>query len=434
MLLTILRGFEKIRRTSSRTKKTEIMEYLLKEKPMTRTILKYTYDPFMMYNMTSSVEFENPPVKSYQHAHPDDAKWKAMRIILDELRARTITGNKARKRVDLFLGNVNREISEVYAYWFMRILHKDLKIGLGITTIDKLVPGLIPTFKIQKAKVYEDGDVLPMHFAIEPKYDGLRGLVVIDNDGHASAFSSKGKPLFNLDHILRELEALDIGGVVLDGEFFGSDWNNSISVMQTESRVKSKVKYYVFDMLRLEEWVKKKCKLDNEARVARADKLLKFHKLAHVKRVPRVEATSRKSLDRAYAKLLEEGYEGAMVKAMDGKYEFKRSTAWMKYKPEHSCDLKIVGVQEGEGKLRGMLGALLCMGKAEWKGKVYAVKTKVGTGFKEPERRRLWKLAKKKKLLGLIAEVKFQEIALNKTKVKIHALRFPVYVRLRIDK
>lgn len=443
MLLTVLRGFEKIRRTSSRTRKTEIMEYLLKEKSMTRTILKYTYDPFFMYNMTSSVEFENPSVKAYHNAHGDDDKWRAMRSILDKLRGREVTGNKARRLVDEFLRNVDREISEVYSYWFMRILHKDLKIGLGVTTIEKLMPGLIPTFRIQKATVYEEGDVLPAHFAIEPKYDGLRGLVIVDSEGKATAFSSKGKPLYNLERILKEIESLRVRSVVFDGEFYGEDWNNTISTLQTETKVKNPdVKYYVFDLLTLEEWTKKKCKRNWLDRMYRRDRVLDSRKLKRVidtgcliaEAIDGDKAGVR-TLKQEYKRLLAAGYEGAMIKDCNGHYVFKKSKAWMKYKPEHSCDLKIIGIQPGQGKLKGMVGAILCKGIAEWRGKEYEIRTKVGTGLSEKVRKKLQRLYDEGTLIGTIAEVKFQEVALKKKlRGGFYALRFPVYKRLRVDK
>ena len=73
------------------------------------------------------------------------------------------------------------------------------------------------------------------------------------------------------------------------------------------------------------------------------------------------------------------GLEGVMAKKLDSQYEpGKRSGSWLKVKNRNRQELVIGGWLEGEGKRRGLPGALL-VGYYD-KGKfVYA--GKVGTGF-----------------------------------------------------
>lgn len=436
MLLTILKGLKKIKRTSERTKKEKILKYFLKGeyKSVTKELLINTYNPFYQYNVRVADEYRDPEINEYQHTKDRwDGHWDNFCTILSLLRKRQVTGKAARVLVNKTL----ERIPPVYAFWFMKILHKDLKIGLGARTIEKLVPGLIPTFRIQKGNVYEgDTNTLPERFVIEPKYDGLRGIVVINDKGEARAYSSKGKPLWNIDHILSEIEEAGLRNWVFDGEFYGPDWNKTISVLQTESAHKNpgKVKYYVFDVLSLDEWTARKCDTLYGSRLFRRGGLLASVQGEYVKATPMTEASSATMVNKMYRHYLKKGFEGVMIKDLNGKYVFKRSKDWMKYKPEFTCDLKVIGVQEGGGKLEGMLGALKCRGTAEYGGKTYKVKTKVGTGFSEKKRKELWQMHNEDLLVGCIVEVKFQEIARSKSDPTKFALRFPVFVRMRLDK
>ena len=75
---------------------------------------------------------------------------------------------------------------------------------------------------------------------------------------------------------------------------------------------------------------------------------------------------------------LEKGYEGLMVKPIQGLYENKRSSAWLKVKPLIEVTLKVIAVNEGDGKAKGMVGAIVAEGEDD--GKFYRVN--VGTGLK----------------------------------------------------
>ncbi len=60
-----------------------------------------------------------------------------------------------------------------------------------------------------------------------------------------------------------------------------------------------------------------------------------------------------------------------------------RSRDWLKVKIDREVDALIVGAEEGEGRLKGSLGALVVKDES---GK----KFKIGTGFSDAERHRLW--------------------------------------------
>ncbi len=87
---------------------------------------------------------------------------------------------------------------------------------------------------------------------------------------------------------------------------------------------------------------------------------------------------------------LENGLEGVIAKRLDSGYEMGRRTgAWLKVKHRLRQELVIGGWVEGEGRRRGLPGALL-VGHYRDGRLVYA--SKVGTGFTEAMLRRLAEL------------------------------------------
>ena len=71
------------------------------------------------------------------------------------------------------------------------------------------------------------------------------------------------------------------------------------------------------------------------------------------------------------------GFEGIMIKSLDGKWEGKRSTAWLKQKPFIEVSLAVTAVEEGTGRNVGKLGALICEGEDDGK----KIVVNVGSGF-----------------------------------------------------
>jgi ATP-dependent DNA ligase len=118
------------------------------------------------------------------------------------------------------------------------------------------------------------------------------------------------------------------------------------------------------------------------------------------------------------------GFEGVIIKDPNSAYMQgigdKRSGTWvkLKMKPETN-DAKIIGYQEGKGRHKGRLGALICQDPKT------DVKFKIGTGLSDAQRKKIWRT--RKNLLGTLVEYKFQKDDVSKS------ARFPVFVRLRLD-
>lgn len=116
-------------------------------------------------------------------------------------------------------------------------------------------------------------------------------------------------------------------------------------------------------------------------------------------------------------------HEGVMVNLANATYEGKRTKNILKVKAMQSADLRIIGFEEGTGKNKGTLGAVI----VDYKGN----QVKVGSGFSLDDRDYFWN--NREELMGTIIEVQYFEESQNQKNDSI-SLRFPVFLRRREDK
>ena len=122
---------------------------------------------------------------------------------------------------------------------------------------------------------------------------------------------------------------------------------------------------------------------------------------------------------------IDKGYEGIMIKPVNGAYECKRSTLWLKVKPFIEVSLTVKAVEEGTGRNVGKLGALIVEGTDAGK----FIKTNVGSGLTDSNRDDFWKA--KEKLIEQVVEIRADAITQNQDAKDEYSLRFPRFLRFR---
>jgi DNA ligase-1 len=333
----------------------------------------------------------------------------------------TTTATEDRRQFDAWLDT----IPETYQKWFVRIVNRDLRCGVSVATVDSLFgKGTIPQCEIQLASEY-GGDELTRTHWIEPKYDGLRGLAVISG-GKVEFITRNGKQVWNTDLIEKALLSVGLQDVVVDGELFAGNWNDSLSITKTQSEhpKKAQLKFHIFDFLTLGEYQSQTCV---RTLGVRRLQLQIFHSkiTENVEQVvlsPRTMVHSKSEIIATAESFVEAGFEGGVLKDPESRYQYNRGESWRKVKFFKSYDLEIVDVEAGRGRLAETLGKIFVAG-----GDVK--KTGCGTGYSDEMRNTLWTMHQAGQLVGKMVEVKAVPVL-----TKDGCLLFPVFLRLREDR
>lgn len=152
------------------------------------------------------------------------------------------------------------------------------------------------------------------------------------------------------------------------------------------------------------------------------DKRIKDQNLRNISIVDRLYAgTDHAQIEVCLQKMVDEDKEGCMVNR-DVPYKCKRHNGILKVKRFYTCDLPIIRLEEGSGRLSGTLGNFV----VDYKGNEVCV----GSGMTDEQREVFWEAGNS--LIGRVIEVKYKEVSKDK-KTKKESLQFPVFVCLRED-
>jgi DNA ligase-1 len=314
-----------------------------------------------------------------------------------------------------------------------KLICKDLSIGCDAKTINKEIPDLIPTFSVQLANKYFDKPeyVEGKKFAVTTKIDGGR-IIALKQDGQVSFFTRAGQRYEGLVDLEDEMSRLMPDNWCLDGEITLLDRGNlsskeaykeTMKIVRTKDKEKHGIKMLVFDCMSAEDFKRQLCDMPYKRRRAVVEELFNVVDFRYFELLPLLyvgEDTSK------ITEILEEevanGEEGIMINDYNALYEFKRTNSLLKVKKFNSCDLRVIGFEEGTGKYMGMLGALVC----EYKSGV----VKVGSGLTDDLRKEIWH-NRDRYHNGIIEVSYFEETKDSTGKL---SLRFPTFKDFRFDK
>ena len=365
--------------------------------------------------------------------------------VVNDLISRELSGNAAKESIaDL----MSQATIEEWNDWYRRILLKDLKCGVSAKSINNTAKKLnigfiIPIFGCMLA---HDGAKHPKKLVgkclVEYKYDGIRVITLI-KDGKATMYSRNGKVLENFPHIIEGLEELKLDDCMIDAEVMSDNFQSLMKQVHRKKDAKTEDAYLaVFDALPLDEYLNGKGELNTLERKDYLDNLFSavYSKVVGGQRVNSRPDECIKIVDYEQINLdtdegqiqfsdmnkgaLDEGYEGLMVKPVDGLYECKRSHSWLKVKPFIEVTLECIGLEEGTGKNKDLLGALVVEGEDD--GKFFHLN--VGSGLTDENRKEFWE--NKKKVLGQLVEIRADAITQSQEEEHF-SLRFPRFKTFR---
>ena len=199
---------------------------------------------------------------------------------------------------------------------------------------------------------------------MQPKLDGVRCLIQLNDKGEVYAYSRTGKPWLNIAHILEDLEYFfEIHpDVVLDGELYNHDLRNNfekiISLVRKQKptdqqrlEAKELVQFHCYDYVET---------VMNESYSYRKDKLCTSDMYTDsVHYVPTYLVSSyEEAQELHFQNVSVKDYEGSILR-LDTPYQCKRSYSLQKFKDFHDTEATIIGYVDGKGKREGTLGKFL---------------------------------------------------------------------------
>lgn len=240
---------------------------------------------------------------------------------------------------------------EAAACWKKKVDSGCFEDILKIDTFTYIEPMLAKKWEDRKNQV-----AFPVY--CQPKLDGMRAIIT-----RHGAKSRNGKPWVTIPHILQALEPVFAAhpDLILDGELYchglHDDFNKISSLIKKTKpsdadleESAATIQYHWYDI------ADSKMKfLDRNMKIGSICAEYNFTPKTPFVPVDTYVAIDEQKLDELYGILLEDGYEGQMVRTNDF-YEFKRSNTLLKRKEFQDDEYFIVSIEEGNGNKTGMAG------------------------------------------------------------------------------
>lgn len=408
--------FDKLQSTNGRIEK----ENILKDNTNNENF-KYILNFLLDTNITTGIS----EAKINKNVPSDESHMSFIQL-LEYVKENNTGTDNILSEIHSFLNYQPFEMQDFYK----AILTKSLKLGLDVKTVNKVYgDGFVFQFEVQlgtsieKCKIPEN-----TYFYLSHKLNGSRCLFY-----KGDLYTRSGKKYTGVEHIINDLKRVLINSnIVVDGELIRKNTDNKsdsenfqigVGIANSKAETKEELKLVIFDIITANDFENGKSKLTYSERKAEIEALRETIQQLNIENLSVVdmfyEGTDQTQIWKWLDYAEEHDLEGVIVN-LDAPYECKRTKNLIKVKKFYTLDLQVIGFEEGSGRLKNTLGALI----VDFKGN----KVNVGSGFDDETRSRLWNI--RDELIGRVIEVKYKEISKDK-KTGLESLQFPIYICLR---
>lgn len=410
-----------LRNTSSTKEKENILK-TNKNNELLKKVLYYTYNEDLKYKFSETV-LDSLSLQNYKinlHVGHDN--------IFDLLKVLSESNidNELRGLTKEFLSSIE---SKAEKDLYKCMILKDLRCNISNKTISKVWKDLLPKWDVQQAYPIDKVKLKKNEWiALSLKLNGIRSTFKDD------LFKSRqNKIMEGLDHVKEDIRQIQwLNDYVVDGEMIRKNTDDipdnenfrlTTSILNSDDNDKSEVEFVIFDLIPRNEFIKGE---SSQGFKARLQELLELQKdidelqLKNIRIAPMYyQGTDHSMIEVLLDRVDKLGYEGLML-LRDMPYKTKRHNGILKCKKFKTADCKIIGYDEGTGRLKGLLGSFII----SYKGN----KVNVGSGYSDEQRRVFWD--NREDYIGRVLEVKFKEESKD-SKTELISLQFPTFVCIR---
>lgn len=421
------------------------------------------YEPFKeflirVYNPRINYYMKKIPAMNYYETKEQDMS--GLRDVLNVLSGRMATGNDAINYVRNFLLEANQTVREL----FELAIGRDIRAGVGVGIINEVYKGLIEEIFYMRCskldeKTLERFDTMPNGFLAQAKLDGQFSYIIKAND--TLTMLTRAGTVWTSDSLKEDMiecpDGVYIGEALIyrEGKPLDRKTGNGMitsfikreatleslqeKIYQETSRKKSdklqselKMKefefeqtdkalhFVIWDSLTLQEFEEG---LSTRPYTQRQGEAIRVCFLtSRLKPVPSFRVYSIKEAQALADDYILEGGEGAIIKKLDAVWKDGTSKDLVKIKAVLDADLVCVDVEEGSGKYKGKVGALVLETSCG------RLRVKVGTGLNDLDRAKPFDY-----YIGKVIEIQYNEFIKSKSK-STDSLFLPRFVEVREDK
>jgi DNA ligase-1 len=403
--------------TNSNTDKLNILKRYADNESV-RKALNYTYNTFKQYGVTSENCKKNSHLVKYSYS--DLSK------LLDDLNERFITGHLAISCVNGFI-----EANKSYEELVFNIIDRNLKTRSTTSMINKVIPGLIPTFDVALANSFDEKMAKKVNFNedvwyVSRKLDGCRCICIIDENGEPKYFSRAGNEFLTLKNLDAEIISLGLKNMVIDGEICMMDENGNENFQGIIKEIKRKDHtienpfFYMFDILTMEEFVNKEGTTPFSIRNVQLDNLFFEREYKNIGYLEQKTLLDERMLTHYIGLAKENGWEGLMLRK-DAPYQGKRSNDVLKVKQFYDAEYIVVDIENAVNRVivdgREVEEMMMRNVVIEHKGS----RVQVGSGFNHEQKR--YYFEHPEEIIGKQITVQYFETTKNDKGTE--SLRFP---------
>jgi ATP-dependent DNA ligase len=193
---------------------------------------------------------------------------------------------------------------------------------------------------------------------VQRKLDGVRCIAIPER----GLYSRNGKQFPHLEHLHRCVNRLGsfTGSIILDGELYSDElsFQEIVGIVKKETlrpgdeEKMKKIYLYVYDCIQLS-----RPSIPYKERFAELQSrfsTLGTSNIPNLRLLPTAVCSSEDEMKRLHAEYVVEGYEGIMLRAMNGVYKIgHRSTELQKYKEFFDSEYPVIGFKQGDGEEKG---------------------------------------------------------------------------------
>jgi len=331
----------------------------------------------------------------------------------------------------------HRFIPHEYGWFLIRLFNREYRLGYSNRK------NMVTDLHCMLAKSYPRDFRRSKEYYVQEKLNGVRCIAWYDWATEKWRYTSRSQKekIYNFDMSKLDKNYIYDGEVMSRNAMGNRDFAKTSGLSNSKYLDKSQLVYIIYDILDdnliyEQRWQMLRSYLaDIEAidtvngrisfkQTSISDNVAILPPIAKVFVHPNTEYNWR--LDKILDDIVDAGGEGVMLRDPHAVYYHSsgsgdRRDYLLKYKKTKTCDLRIIGWNEGKGKYEGMIGSFICEDD-DHTLQVNVAGIDDDTRASDPN---LW--------IGKIIEVAYFETSQSKTK-SITSLQFPRYKRTRLDK